>query len=120
MIQGFEYYTKELSREEQEKIYPLILDILQGRIGKERAISNQSIITILANYGYTTITPRVRKIIHAIRISGDVKGLIANSRGYYIAESIPELSDYISSLESRGRSIMNVAESLKKQRGKIK
>lgn len=115
MIKNFEGYTYELSKTEKAEIYPLIVNMLNARIGEHNAITGEQIREVLISEGYNTTPSRIRKMIHEIRVSSDIKNLIASSQGYYIAESYSELSNYISSLESRGRSILKVANALQVQ-----
>lgn len=58
----------------------------------------------------------MRKIINYIRRSGLVKGLVASSTGYYVAESEQDLIEYEQSLKGRERAIREVRMSIRKQR----
>ena len=91
MIQGFSEQTKPLTDYEDKVILPLIV------------------------HGCKIDSPRIRKIINHIRLSGMVIGLIATSEGYYIAETRKELEDYLRSLEGREGAIHAVRKSLEKQ-----
>ena len=101
MIQGFSEQTKPLTDYEDKVILPLIVQGLHGKVGKYKACKIDS--------------PRIRKIINHIRLSGMVIGLIATSEGYYIAETRKELEDYLRSLEGREGAIHAVRKSLEKQ-----
>lgn len=113
MIKSFERHTKRLTDFERKEILPKVVTILSNRIGKDKALKNGTIIGMLDN---ATTLPRMRKIINYIRRSGLVKGLVANSTGYYVAESEQELIEYEQSLEGRERAIRDVRLSIRKQR----
>lgn len=100
MITGFEKQTYKLITEEVEMI-PHLVDILQGRIGKGRAITSKEIEGHFESLGFKCGGPRVRKMIHFIRVTRRVKNLIATTLGYYVAQTPQELQSYIKSLEER-------------------
>lgn len=110
MIQGFSEQTKPLTDYEDKVILPLIVQGLHGKVGKSKAMCSA-----LKSYGCKIDSPRIRKIINHIRLSGMVIGLIATSEGYYIAETRKELEDYLRSLEGREGAIHAVRKSLEKQ-----
>ena len=115
MIQGFSEQTKPLTDYEDKVILPLIVQGLHGKVGKSKAITNKAMCSALKSYGCKIDSPRIRKIINHIRLSGMVIGLIATSEGYYIAETRKELEDYLRSLEGREGAIHAVRKSLEKQ-----
>lgn len=113
MIKSFERHTKRLTDFERKEILPKVVTILSNRIGRDKAIKNGTIAGMLDN----ATTPRLmRKIINYIRRSGLVKGLVASSTGYYVAESEQDLIEYEQSLEGRERAIREVRMSIRKQR----
>jgi len=61
-------------------------------------ISNTDMLLKLRQSGYKTSAPRIRKILHILRVSGRVPGIISNSKGYYIATTQEEFVTYIQSL----------------------
>ena len=107
MIQGFSEQTKPLTDYEVKVILPLIVQGLHGKVGKYKAITNKAMCSALKSYGCKIDSPRIRKIINHIRLSGMVIGLIATSEGYYIAD--------LRSLEGREGAIHAVRKSLEKQ-----
>lgn len=107
--------TKPLTDYEDKVILPLIVQGLHGKVGKSKAITNKAMCSALKSYGCKIDSPRIRKIINHIRLSGMVIGLIATSEGYYIAETRKELEDYLRSLEGREGAIHAVRKSLEKQ-----
>lgn len=117
MIQGFETYTAELTAHEQEHILPLLVRGLSLRHGQDNAISNKEIVSRLnARYHLGLTNARVRKIINHIRVNDLLPGLIATSRGYYIATSEKEITDYEESLLGRENAIRAVRLSMQRQR----
>jgi hypothetical protein len=118
MIIGFDKETHELT-EKELKLLPTVVSGLQKKIGKENAVTNKQMVDGLKKYGIKTSGPRIRKIIHHIRITGTIERLMATSNGYYISNDINELDDYIKSLVQRSESIAKIADQLQFQRDKI-
>ena len=48
-----------------------------------------------------------------------IKGLIATSKGYYIAQSRQELEDYIKSLQGRENAVKELRKNITKQMNKL-
>lgn len=115
MIKGFSEQTKPLTPYENDVILPLIIQGLHSKVGKDKAITNQHICSVLKKLGYKLDNARLRKIINHIRVNGMVIGLVATSEGYYIAESKSELEVYLESLKGRENAIRVVRQSLEKQ-----
>jgi len=116
MLKLFEEITKELTDYEKQVVMPLITQGLELKIGKKMAVTNSHIVTKLREQGIKTSGPRIRKMIHHIRVNDIIPRLIATSSGYYISEDIEELDNYIQSLKQRLHSIREIKESLKEQR----
>jgi len=122
MITNFEKYTHELTPKEIDFILPRVIKILSERQGKEKVATNQKIVDYLnglqsiIDADAMTSTRRIRKIIHEIRVNGDVPCLIATSEGYYIADNDDELEAYMLSLRERVNSIQAVYTALRQQR----
>lgn len=112
MIIGFERETHELTPYEEEKILPLVVSGLSKRIGKSKAITNAEMVERLKAHGYKASGPRIRKVIHHIRITGAVKCLMATSKGYYVSNDRKELQDYVDSLHQRADSILQIAKQI--------
>ena len=104
MIDNFEEYTHELTNKEL-KLIPMIVKGLVTKVGKEMAITNKEMVTKLKVIGVKVTGPRLRKIIHHIRITGQVERLIATSKGYHVSNEPEEIKEYIESLEQRLSSI---------------
>lgn len=114
MIRGFKRETELLSNYEKEKVLPLIVSILEGRVGKANCISNKEIIK---KTGPTCREweARVRKVINYIRNQGIIPCLIAGGHGYYIAADAKDVTDYEESLKSREAAIRSIRLSIHKQ-----
>ena len=91
MIQGFQQQTQPLSQYEQEILVPIVVRGLQTKVGKANSITNKEICSALKEKGYKVDTPRLRKIINHIRVSGLVRCVVATSDGYYIATTRGEV-----------------------------
>lgn len=115
MIQGFQQQTQPLSQYEQEILVPIVARGLQTKVGKANSITNKEICSALKEKGYKVDTPRLRKIINHIRVSGLVRCVVATSDGYYIATTRGEVEDYLKSLENREGAIHAVRMSLESQ-----
>lgn len=114
MIQGFKIETAPLTDYERETVLPAIIALLQERKGSRRAITSKRICAMLD--GYQISEPRVRKIINHIRTRDLVPCLIANSGGYYIAQSEDEMLNYEESLLGREEAIHIVRRAMERQR----
>jgi len=101
MLKGFDNETSPLSEYEKNTLLPLFLKSLPSKKGSRNSITSVEIIRRLRNDGYRIEGPRVRKIINYIRTNRLIKGIVATSDGYYIAEKKEEMDDYIDSLKGR-------------------
>jgi hypothetical protein len=119
MITLFEEITYELTEYETEILVPLVVKGLSGKIGKENSITNKAICEKLKTSNYKISEPRLRKIIHHIRIEQLIVGLCCNSRGYYVTDSLEELGRYVESLAQRIRSQQAIHRSMKIAMNKI-
>ena len=120
MLIGFEALTRDLSADDLPAA-KLIAKGLLRKHGKAQAITNDEIRKgLMDNYSVKVTDIRVRKIIHAIRIHGVVKCLVATSLGYYISTNAREVQKCIDSLAQRERSINEVREALDKQLMELK
>jgi hypothetical protein len=118
MIKGFEEYTAVITKEET-KLISAFSFMLQFRIGKSDAITNQEIIANFLKDGIKISAPRIRKLINYIRVHNLVECLCASSDGYYVAHTKQEIDDYILSLQQRISAQQLVLSSLEKQRKHI-
>lgn len=105
MLQGFEQYTYQLTKNEEGELLPLFVACLSKKIGKDKAITNKVICEKMKARGYKLNPARVRKIISFIRLNGLVINLISSKKGYFIATETEELEDYINTLHQREQAI---------------
>jgi hypothetical protein len=125
MIPGFEEYTYKLTEYERQKLLPLLINLLNGREGKEKAILNREILEEFSkqfdkdNKPFKISDARVRKLINHIRTNGIITGLIATSKGYYISKDAAEVQRYIKSLYYRSEVISVLGDHMKLHLQKI-
>ena len=120
MITGFEQYTKELSGDER-KIAPLIIDLLKATNGPSTAVSAKKMSKVIAKKkGLKVKGPRIRKMIHEIRVKGVVPDVLASSQGYYVSSDKEQRSKYIKSLNERIDAIKEVRRALVYRHGAVK
>ena len=115
MINNFPEQTKPLTDYELNTLLPLIIEGLRHKQGEQKAITNVSMCKALQGSRYRINPPRMRAIIHHIRVNDILPFLVSTSKGYYIADSRPEIMTYIESLEQRISSISVVKNALKRQ-----
>ena len=118
MIKNFERQTCKLSDYEQKILLPAVLEILQSCIGKSKAVTNKKMIRHhLTKYAANPV--RLRKVLHYIRTEGLIMGLMATSKGYYIAEARKELEDYLNSLDGRIAAQLSLRNNINEQMEKM-
>ena len=118
MIKNFERETSPLSDYERDELVPLVVQVLQHCKGKKYALSNKNFISRWGG-GYKLNPARFRKVVNYVRNKGLIKGLIATSKGYYIAQTRQELEDYIKSLQGREDAVKELRRSMVKQIKKL-
>tara|TARA_R110002096_G_scaffold183994_3_gene362309 strand:+ start:483 stop:854 length:372 start_codon:yes stop_codon:yes gene_type:complete len=109
MIKGFEDYTYELTDDELLLVDKLIRG-LSPKIGKQAAVTSTVICKSL-----NITSPRLRKLINYIRTTNQLAGLCSSKNGYFVAESLQEIEDYIISLKQRIKSQVDVLNSIESQ-----
>ena len=124
MITTFENYTNELTEFEKQQILPIIVKAWQRRSYDEYITMKQMIRAtnaFLASKGIKNGKkiakvngPRMRKIIHYIRVNGLVDNLIADSKGYFKTKDFDKLQAFVDSLYQRANSFREVASAIKK------
>jgi len=110
MINGFYKETHPLTTEELALV-TLFVETLSLHVGEERAVTSSEIVVTLKSYGVSIQPPRIRKLIHHIRVNKLIKNLVATSNGYYIETDPKKISDYSESLKMRAAAILAVADS---------
>lgn len=110
MIKNFEEFTVELTTTEH-RLIPMMVDRFKTKRGIKNIVTADAMIEAIAKtYGVKLKDTRIRKIIQYIRVNNLVPGLIATSRGYYTAESIGEIMEWIESLKARESAIRQIRE----------
>lgn len=114
MIDGFEEQTHELTEFERNEIVPIVSRaITRFNVGKINATTNKEIRkNLLTFFNHTVSDPRMRKVIHYIRVGKIVSNLVASSNGYYVENDVEERRKYAYSLGQRIRSIQEIIDSL--------
>lgn len=123
MVTGFEEYTSELTPFEQEKIYPKFIAAWKCRQNNELITMKQMLAGMNSwcekqNFRrkngklFKLTEPRLRKVIHQARVSGDLSKMIANSKGYFKTDDQDKIKDFIKSCRERANSFKEVADSL--------
>ena len=64
--------------------------------------------------------PRMRKVIHHIRVNALVPNLIATSIGYHKTDSVVRMENYIKSCRERANSFKEVERAMEKQLDKLR
>lgn len=113
-MKEFENTTYDLTKEEREIIIPILVRGLSLKLGKGKAITNKHIIFKLKDFEIKTSAPRIRKMIHYIRIKHLVSRLCACQKGYYIATNTTDMINYRESLTSRLTAIQSLINTLDK------
>lgn len=116
MLQGFEKQTAPLNDYERDTLLPLIVRGLKTKIGEGMVIASSTIIRKMKAAGYKLDGPRLRKIINHIRNNDIIPGLVSNSNGYYVATTVNDYDDCISSLQGRVNAIQANIDALTRQR----
>jgi hypothetical protein len=115
MIKNFEEHTVELSPDEQ-KFVGVIVQRFNTKKGKQHIVTADAIIEGLkTHFNFEFKESRVRKMIQYIRLNNLVVGLIATSKGYFVADSIEEIQDWVNSLRSRENAIRSIREVAERQ-----
>jgi len=115
MITGFEEYTADLDQYEKGKLLPAIMAGMKSKVGSENAISSREAIQKMKAAGFKIDGPRFRKIMHVIRVSGMMKGVVGTSKGYYIANTPLEWGSYIKSITERCKHMISLRDAISKQ-----
>lgn len=120
MINNFEEYTFELTNEEKFVVQTIVkrFNTLKG---KRNIVTGEQIrIGIKNNLQIDFTDSRIRKMIQYIRLNNMVLGLVASSKGYYVAETIDEIQQWVDSLKSRENAIREIREMAEKQIAEMK
>ena len=66
-------------------------------------------------YGFNMNGARVRKVLNYLRTTGRVKLLVADSKGYWIAQNKDEVEKYLTGLHQRIESQVGLYNAIHKQ-----
>ena len=107
MIKTFEAHTHKLTPREL-----FAIGYIKSLFKKGRTITGKEIAkNVLIHLGFNLSPPRVRAVIHYIRVSKLIKNLIATQKGYKAFASKKEVQTYVTSLEQRVNSINEIIRS---------
>ncbi len=118
MILNFEEYTVELKPAEIE-VAKILANKISLNIGKKNAVTNKRIIEVFKGAKINLTEPKVRKLIQYIRQEGLVSNLCATSNGYFKAETLSEVEEYVKGLQQRLNSIQYTLDSFQKFRSHV-
>jgi hypothetical protein len=89
----------------------MMVDRFKNKRGIKNIVTADTMISAIAKtYGVKLKDIRIRKIIQFIRVNNLVPGLIATSCGYYTAETVAEIKEWIESLKARESAIRQIRE----------
>lgn len=129
MVTNFEDYTNELNEFEKTHILPIVIGSWQKKQIKEY-VNMKTMIKGVNDWAttkplyrptktgknstkiYKIDGPRMRKIIHHIRVKNLVPKLIASSKGYYLTDDDKEVEMFIKSCRERANSFLEVANAM--------
>lgn len=111
MITGFEDYTHELNHEEK-LMKPFVIALLSQA---KKPMTNNDLINYFDDNNIQTSAPRIRKIIHDIRVKNELPLLLSSKKGYYVSYEDKDVSLYLKSLEERIKSISVIHYQIQKQ-----
>jgi len=115
VIHGFDDYTEPLTDRDRYLVDRAAAWLNATPAGPGYAITNGELAEHIGLRSGIKSAAKVRAIIHAIRVEGAVKWLVASSKGYYRAQTAGEVRAFVESLRERGRSMTEVADALREQ-----
>lgn len=115
MIEGWEKETAPLT-EQEKAVAEWVAKGLRTKLGRAAAITNSKMRAFFVEKFNANIPEaRIRKVIHHLSVSGTVKLLVANNKGYYCARAPEDVQRYIRSLRQRSAAIERRAKALEGQ-----
>lgn len=133
MITGFESITYELTDFEQRVLLPLVIRGWNNRpyaefekVGGKLKMTNakQAVVNMsdmikginAQDHVKKKVTGvRLRKVIHYIRMTGQIEHLVASSTGYYKTKNISKLKDFVKSNREKASSFTEIADAIEAQ-----
>lgn len=120
MLKKFEEITRDLTQWELETLMPLIIQGMKTKTSESDCITAKEIIEKLElNRGIKTTDVIIRKIIAYIRVNSILPGIVASSKGYWVASSPAEIISYVESMQQRAAAITAVANALTRDANKM-
>jgi hypothetical protein len=114
MLKNFENITHELTPFELECV-EFLGQWFMANTGRKNMIKNENISKMVENkFGKKLVPSRVRKVIQALRTNG-LPNLIASARGYFYANEVKEVENWIISLKQREAAIRTIREKAERQ-----
>lgn len=102
MLTLFEQITVEINSVEKEKILPIVITILEDKIGIENRITNAKMREqIEFQTGIKVHDSRLRKIIQYIRVNGLLDCVLGGGKGYWLAKDWHEVEQSVESQDQR-------------------
>lgn len=112
MIAGFDSITSQLDEYEKSTVLPRIVSGLSLLRQSGKTLSSTRIIERLYKEGITLSGPRLRKIINHIRINHLIRGIVADDKGYWVANKPEQILEYLDGLDSRIEAITAMRNAL--------
>jgi hypothetical protein len=114
MLKNFENITHELTPFELECV-EFLGQWFMANTGRKNMIKNENISKMVEDkFAKKLPPPRVRKVIQALRTNG-LPNLIASGRGYFYANEVKEVENWIISLKQREAAIRTIREKAERQ-----
>lgn len=127
MITGWKEFTYELTEFESHTLLPIVIEAWEkkkiGELvnmssmikGMNDYLAKHNILVGKKKKKLAKVSgPRMRKLIHQIRVKGIFPNLVANSKGYFLTDNKEEILAFIKSCEERASSFDEVATSMRR------
>jgi len=118
MIENFEQQTYNLTSEELSFARRVLKGLEQNYNSKQKAIKSATIVKGFKDKGFKFSGVRLRKIINALRQSGEP--IIGTSKGYWYSNNRREIESCIRSLAQRRKAIEAAENGLIKSLNNLK
>lgn len=114
MLKNFENITHELNQFELECV-EFLGQWFMANTGRKNLVNNENISKMVeAKFGKKLLPSRVRKVIQALRTNG-LPNLIASGKGYFYANDVEDVKNWIISLKQREAAIRTIREKAERQ-----
>lgn len=108
--------SKKTSFEDKNVVVPLLAKRLRTANRKKQAMTNEHLRNSMLKHHLIKIpAPKMRSLLHYIRVNGIVRNVIASNSGYYVSKSKEETQSYIKTLDSRIKEINELKTAVKRQ-----